>query len=114
MNPPRPDTPPNEPPVVVEFIATEEIEDSQPAVLGLPPSLAPQASFRFVQDDELEVEAQAEAAEEAEAQSGWQEQLDQVTPEVEVSENITELTVNGHTIVQDTITITTTAEVSIH
>ncbi|KAF7793779.1 hypothetical protein EIP86_004900 [Pleurotus ostreatoroseus] len=116
LNPPRAPTPPVEE-APVEFIiaeaAPEELEP-EPAVLGLPPSLAPAVgSFRFVQEDELaaELEAEIEAQVEAEVEA----ELEQLQPveeppvEVEVEETVTE--VNGHTVVEETITVTAPAEV---
>lgn len=81
----------------MEFIAPEPVEE--PPVLGLPSSVgATGGSFRFVQEDELEAEPEP---------TTWSEQ----PAEVDIQETITEVTVNGHTIVEDQITITTTQEV---
>lgn len=92
--------------MIVEFVAVEEELVEEPAVQGLPSSLSHGGgSFRFVQEDELEAEAQ-------EAEPGWQDQAEEEQlAEVEVTETITELNVNGHTLIQDTVTITTTEEV---
>jgi hypothetical protein len=106
---PRPQTPPvADTPPTVEFIANDAQEEpvDQP-VGGLPPSIAiaPSSSFQFVQDDELEAEAQEQVLQEPEAE------VQEAQPDVEVTEvteTVTELNVNGHRVVEDTLTITTT------
>lgn len=100
---PRVPTPPVEP----EFLANETpLEAADIPVGGLPPTIAPTASFQFVQEDELAEEE--EVLEEAIAEAVAEE----ASADVEVTETITEVTVNGHTVVEDTVTVTTTTEVS--
>ena len=41
----------------------------------------------------------------------WQEQADDQPAEVEVTETVTEVNINGHHVIEDTVTITTTQEV---
>lgn len=72
---------------------------------GLPLSIAPTSSFQFVQEDELAEEEQA--LEEAIAEAVSEE-----TPaDIEVTETITEVTANGHTIIEDIVTVTAITEV---
>lgn len=98
LNPRSPSPPPEQPAVSVEFIPTESAAP-EPAVGGLPLIISTTSSFQFVQDDELEAEVEA------------QEQEQEQHNEVEVDETITEVTINGHTVIEDTVTITTTTEV---
>ena len=79
-------------------------EEPEPAVGGLPPSLAPPtaSAFNFVQEDELE------------ADEVGQEEVEEVPVEVDVEETVTSINVNGHTIVEDSVTITTTTEVRLN
>ncbi|THH30929.1 hypothetical protein EUX98_g3250 [Antrodiella citrinella] len=93
----------------------EQSEESAPTpeitVGGLPPSLATSGSFHFMQEDELE--ANPELSQSATEQQEWvQIESDAALPEVEVTETIAEVEVNGHTVVQDTVTVTTTTEYS--
>lgn len=99
LNPPRAPTPEPEE-VTVEFIAPEqptEEAEHEPAVGGLPPLPGPTGSFRFVQEDEL-AEEETEQAQEEQA------------VEVDVEETTTSVNVNGHTIVEESVTFTTTTE----
>ena len=57
-------------------------------------------------DDELEAEAQEQALQELEEQLEEQAQPDVAV--TEVTETVTELNVNGHRVVEDTVAITTT------
>ena len=57
------------------------------------------SAFNFVQEDELE------------ADEVGQEEVEEVPVEVDVEETVTSINVNGHTIVEDSVTITTTTEV---
>ncbi|KIP06605.1 hypothetical protein PHLGIDRAFT_451136 [Phlebiopsis gigantea 11061_1 CR5-6] len=93
---PSPPTPPTVEPALVEFLTGEAPEETLDIpVGGLPLSAAPAASsFQFVQDDELEVE----------------EEEEEEPVEIEVTETVTEVAVNGHIVIQDTVTITTTTE----
>ena len=94
-------------PAAVEFMAGEAVDEvvDQP-VGGLPPSIAPTSSFQFVQDDELEAETQEEALQEL-----VEELEEQAQPDVEVieiTETVAEMNINGHRVVEDTVTLTTT------
>lgn len=99
---PRPQTPPTAEPAVVEFLIEDAPEETPDLLVGgMPLTIATTAnSFQFVQDDELEAELVQQEEEEQPA-------------DVEVTETITEVTVNGHTVVEDTVTVTTTTEVPI-
>ena len=48
---------------------------------------------------------------ELEADEAGQEEVEEVPVEVDVEETVTSINVNGHTIVEDSVTITTTTEV---
>ncbi|KAI0695550.1 hypothetical protein BC835DRAFT_1414834 [Cytidiella melzeri] len=87
-----------EPQVVVEFIIPEEPAQEDVVIQGVPASAGVGSSFTFVQEDELEGEDQED-----------QEPSDD---DVEIIQNVTEVTANGHSFVQETVTITTTQEVS--
>ena len=60
------------------------------------------SAFNFVQEDELE------------ADEVGQEEVEEVPVEVDVEETVTSINVNGHTIVEDSVTITTTTEVRLN
>lgn len=85
-----------------------------PLVGGVPPTISTSGGIHFIMTDEL-----AEAAVEAETQPEGNEWVDVQGPvdpepaEVEVTETVIEAQVNGHTVVEDTLTITTTTEVMI-
>ena len=82
-------------------------------VSGIPPSAGPSGEIRFIMTDEL-AEAEAEAEAESQPDGGeWVEvaPTENEPAEVEVTETIVEAQINGHTIVEDTVTITTTTEV---
>ncbi|KAH8083800.1 hypothetical protein BXZ70DRAFT_958202 [Cristinia sonorae] len=90
----------------------EQSDESVPtpdvAVGGLPTSLGASGSFHFMQEDELEANPELSAS-----QQEWvQVNESEVTPEVEITETTTEVHVNGHTVVEESVTVTTTAEVS--
>lgn len=108
-NPPQPETPaPEEQP---EPPADEAAPTPEVAVGGLPPSVAPSGSFHFMQEDELE--ASPELGQSAAEQQEWvQVSESETAPEIEVSETTVELHADGHTLVQETVTVTTTSEVS--
>ena len=59
------------------------------------------SAFNFVQEDELEAE---EIVQDQEAE--------EVPVTVDVEETVTSINVNGHTIVEDNVTITATSEVN--
>lgn len=112
LNPPRVPTPVPEP--VADLEEPAAAAEPEITVGGLPLSLGTSASFRFVVDDELEAEAEAQPA--LEQSTEWVHVNDteatQVA-EVDVVETVTEVNVNGHTFVEDSVTLTTTAEVSL-
>lgn len=85
--------------------AVEEEEEEEPvsesAVGGLPPSLAASGSFHFMQADELEAEPEPVIQD----SEPWEPVSESELPEVEVTEAITETEVNGHLIVEKTVTI---------
>ncbi len=84
-----------------------------PSVGGVLPTISTSGGIHFIMTDEL-----AEAAAEAENQPEVNEWVDVQGPvdpepaEVEVTETIVEAQVNGHRVVEDTVTITTTTEVT--
>ena len=84
---------------VVEFLPSDTpVDVPDVPVSGMPPSMAAATSnFQFVQDDELEAESERRETEEP--------------ADVQVTETATEVTVNGHTLIEDTITVTTMTEV---
>lgn len=106
MNPPQQEAPLEEAPIVVEFVATVEEPVEESVVQGVPPSLASGGSFTFVQDDELEAEPQQPTE-----PPSWPQQTEEQPVEIEITERITEVNLDGHNIVEDTVTITTTQEV---
>ncbi|CAL1707036.1 unnamed protein product [Somion occarium] len=112
LNPPRVPTPVPEP--VADLEEPAAAAEPEITVGGLPLSLGTSASFRFVVDDELEAEAEAQPA--LEQSTEWVHVNDteatQVA-EVDVVETVTEVNVNGHTFVEDSVTLTTTAEVPV-
>lgn len=92
----------------------EQSEESTPtpeiAVGGLPPSLATSGSFHFMQEDELE--ANPELSQSATEHQEWvQVESETTSPEVEVMETMAKVKVNGHAVIQDIVTVTTTIEV---
>ena len=102
FNPPRVPTPPAE---TIEFIATEvpvEEESPAPVVGGLPPSVGTTGAFRFVQEDELALE---------DVPVEQTQQPEEAPVEVNVEETHAEADVNGHTVVEESVTVTATTEV---
>ena len=84
-----------------------------PSVGGVPPTISTSGGIHFIMTDEL-----ADASVEADTQpegNEWvnvQGPVDPEPAEVEVTETVIEAQVNGHTVVEDTLTITTTTEVT--
>ncbi|KAI0081860.1 hypothetical protein K474DRAFT_1655725 [Panus rudis PR-1116 ss-1] len=113
MNPPQPPTPEPEP--AASLVHEEPTPVPDLSVGGLPSAIGNSGSFRFVVDDELEAEEQnPEPA--LEQSTEWvhvhgEETGPVQSAEVEVSETITAVEVNGHTLVEDTVAVTTTTEV---
>lgn len=105
-NPARTEPPSEELPIIVEFVAVGDEPIEEPVVQGVPPTLPSGGSFRFVQEDELEAEAQQPTE-----SASWPEQANEQPAEVEITETITEVNINGHAVIEDTVTITTTQEV---
>lgn len=87
--------------ITAEVPAEESEPEPEPAVGGLPPSVGPTTVLRFMQEDELAQEVPSE-----------QPSPEEVPVTVEVEETIAEVNVNGHAVVEETVTITTTTEVS--
>ncbi len=117
LDPPRPASPVDEDvddeeeeeTVIVDFISSEVPTEGVPgpAVGGLPPTAGPtNGGFTFVQEDELET------TEPEPDQSQWVDQVEEHSTEVEVLETVTEINVNGHTFVEDSVVVTTTTEVN--
>lgn len=95
-----------------ETASVDTAEPAEPAV-DLPSALGTTGSFHFMQEDELENQA-----DEVIEESGWVVTPDAPTvpeveqpAEVEVVETVVEAEVNGHTVVQETTAVTTTTEV---
>ncbi|THH00884.1 hypothetical protein EW026_g1695 [Hermanssonia centrifuga] len=117
LDPPRPASPVDEDvdeeeeeeeTVIVDFISSEVPTEGVPgpAVGGLPPTAGPtNGGFTFVQEDELET------TEPEPDQSQWVDQVEEHSTEVEVLETVTEINVNGHTFVEDSVVVTTTTEI---
>ena len=81
-------------------------------VSGIPPTVGASEGIRFMMADELaEVEAEVEAATGTQPESEWVE-VEAKPPAVEITETVVETEMNGHTVVEDVVTITTTTEVS--
>lgn len=105
-NPPPAPSPAEEPQEeqAEETAPEPEVEPEVAPVGGLPTTAGLSNNFHFMQEDELAAEVQVISHEE------WTEVTapDAVDgqPDVEIVETVTEVTVNGHTLVQDEITIT--------
>ncbi|KAI0371149.1 hypothetical protein BV20DRAFT_965824 [Pilatotrama ljubarskyi] len=88
-----------------------EAEEVPASVSGIPSTIGTSGGINFILTDEL-----AEAEAENPAESGeWVDVQAQPEPEqpaeVEITETVTEAQVNGHTVVEESVTITTTTEV---
>ncbi|KAI0356158.1 hypothetical protein OH77DRAFT_1423757 [Trametes cingulata] len=91
--------------------AVPESEDVPASVSGIPSTIGTSGGINFILTDEL-----AEAEAENPVESGeWIDVQAQPAPEqpaeVEITETVTEAQVNGHAVVEESITITTTTEV---
>ena len=107
----------NPPPPVAASESSEEPDVPPPslpepevtAVGGLPATLGTSSSFHFMQEDELE----AATEELQQSTSDWVQVHNEPEPEqVEVTEIRTEVDVNGHSVVEGSVTVTTISEVS--
>lgn len=109
-NPPPVAAPPSESSETIET-PVPNVAEIEVAVGGLPPTVESSNSFRFVQEDELEASEELQQSQ----TSDWV-QVSEAEPEehVEVTETTTVAEVNGHTIVEETVTVTTTSEVRFH
>ncbi|OSD04029.1 hypothetical protein PYCCODRAFT_1364691 [Trametes coccinea BRFM310] len=107
LHPPPKEVQEAEEPTETIFVA----EQVEAPIAGLPSTLSSTGAINFILTDEL---AEAEADQSTES-AEWVDVQAQPEPEqpaeVEITETITEAQVNGHTIVEDTVTITTTTEV---
>ncbi|KAH9949636.1 hypothetical protein B0H21DRAFT_103991 [Amylocystis lapponica] len=117
LNPPRVPTP--EESIDEQAEQTEEdteeadaAEETPVLVTGLPSTLASSGSFHFMQDDELANETGGADFDETELidKADIPEEL---PAEVEVVDTVVETTVNGHTVVEESVTITTEAPPSV-
>ncbi len=86
-------------------------EEAPASISGIPSTIGTSGAINFILTDEL-AEAEAETAPDS---NEWVDVQAQPEPEqsavVEVSETVTAVEVNGHTVVEDSVTITTTTEV---
>ncbi|KAI0674982.1 hypothetical protein C8Q78DRAFT_965152 [Trametes maxima] len=103
--PPKPAQEPEEPREIIPFL-----DDSAASVSGVPSTVGTSGGINFILTDEL-----AEAEEEQPVESGeWVNVQAQPEPEqpaeVEVTESTTELKINGHAVVEESIAVTTTTE----
>lgn len=88
----------------MEFIITEVLpEEDEPVVLSVPPIPAPTGNFRFVQEDELEIEEPTQP-----------EPVEETVVDIEVDETVTSIDVNGNAVVEETVKITTTEVSTVH
>ncbi|KAL1942664.1 hypothetical protein VTO73DRAFT_4904 [Trametes versicolor] len=86
-------------------------EEAPTPISGIPSTVGTSGAINFILTDEL-AEAEAENAPDSNEWVDVQAQAEPEQPtEVEISETVTELEVNGHTVVEDSVTITTTTEV---
>ena len=82
----------------MEFVAVDEpAQETDVVIQGVPASAGAGSSFTFVQEDELQAE---------------QEEAEPSDDDVEIIQTVTEIHTEGHNIVQESLTITTTHEVS--
>ena len=112
MNPPPE---PEEETPVEEEAPVESSEAPEIAIGGLSTKIATSSSFHFMQEDELERPQAEPTLDEQEwvVTDDVPAEIEPVQPPpVEVEETITEAAVNGHAIVQDTVTVTETVDVS--
>ncbi len=91
-------------------------EDTLPSVIGLPPTVGTSGGIHFIMTDEL-AEEEAELETEAQADSGdWvavEAAVEAEPPaQVEISETVVEAEINGQTVIEESIIMTTTTEVS--
>lgn len=86
-------------------------EEAPASISGIPSTVGTSGAINFILTDEL-AEAEAENAPDSNEWVDVQAQPEPEQPtEVEISETVTEVEVNGHTVVEDSVTITTTTEV---
>ena len=100
LNPPAVEEPAVEEPVVEESFEVVEIP-----VVALPSAVPAGGSFHFMQEDEL-----AQTEPEPEPEVTPEEAVEESTT-VEVVDTVVETEVNGHAVVEETVTVTTTTEV---
>ncbi|KAI0087950.1 hypothetical protein BDY19DRAFT_201224 [Irpex rosettiformis] len=97
--PPEPQEPvATEPEVVVEFVPVEDpVEELDVVIQGVPASAGASGNFTFVQEDELEVGQEAEDSDD----------------DVEITQTVTDLNIDGRHIIEETVIITSTHEVGV-
>lgn len=99
------------------------VEDTTPSVIGVPHTIGTSGGIHFIMTDELaeeQVEAEAEPQAEAEAPvdtGDWVNVEGAVEAEpaahVEITETVIETDVDGRAVVEESVTVTTTTEVSL-
>ncbi|KZT11078.1 uncharacterized protein LAESUDRAFT_721499 [Laetiporus sulphureus 93-53] len=92
----------------------ETIEQVEASVAGIPAIIGGTGSFHFMQEDELENQAAEPIFEQApwtEAAEAASEPQREQPAEIEITETVVEADIDGRTVVQDTVTVTTTTEV---
>ncbi|KAI0829685.1 hypothetical protein BC628DRAFT_1358217 [Trametes gibbosa] len=103
---------PKDPEVLEEEEAPIVSEDVPLSVSGVPSAIGTSGGINFILTDEL---AEPESENVQDNSSGWVDVQIQPDPEqpaeIEITETTTTAEVNGHTVVEESITVTTTAEV---
>ncbi|KAI0645378.1 hypothetical protein C8Q79DRAFT_911104 [Trametes meyenii] len=105
--PPKPAQEPEQPQESTPFF-----DESAASVSGIPSTVGASGGINFILTDELaeaEVEQPVEGGEWVDVQAQPEPEPEQPTG-VEVTETVTELEVNGHAVVEESITVTTTME----
>lgn len=104
-------------PEPAEIVQEEPVaEESSPSVTGVPHTIAVSGGIHFIMTDEL-AEAETEAAVEALGEGvDWVDVKGPTETEqhaqLEITETIVEAEVNGHAVVEESVTVATTTEAS--
>lgn len=108
--------PPQQPAPVEVDHEEPVVEESAPPVSGISHTLTTPGGIHFIMTDEL-AETEAEAEAEAVGQADNSEWVDvqaaaeaEQPAEVEIIETVVEAQINGHTVVEESVTVTTTTE----
>lgn len=108
--------PPQQPAPVEVDHEEPVVEESAPPVSGISHTLTTPGGIHFIMTDEL-AETEAEAEAEAVGQADNSEWVDvqaaaeaEQPAEVEIIETVVAAQINGHTVVEESVTVTTTTE----